>query len=98
MIAVFESKTPYFQINKGQVMNTKPSYSDEAVYYSDSGTPDRHTREQVGTTFTETTDSFLFAGGKDHNILELTDPEEVEAFRAFIENRDDIREIGSLSV
>lgn len=99
MSVTFLSKQPYLQVAKC-LLYPVPEYCDEDTYYSETGEtgepgePVHIERQIVGMGFdSEVKGCYIFQEGEKHNKLTLTNPDEIERMRAFIECRDYIIEL-----
>ena len=88
MSVTFRSKQPYLQVAKC-LLYPVSNFCDEETYYSETGTPVHVIRE----TNSKIEGCYIFQEGEKHNKLTLTDPDEIERMRAFIESRDYIIEL-----
>ena len=93
MSVTFRSKQPYLQVAKC-LLYPVSNFCDEETYYSETGTPVHVIRETVGIGFNSKIEGcYIFQEGEKHNKLTLTDPDEIDRMRAFIESRDYIIEL-----
>ena len=86
MKAIYQSKTAYLQLSKGDVNRCSPVMGQTIVKgkYIETG-------KKVGTVVADGVklDFYVFKEGADHNQLTLTDPTEIKNMRAYIERRHD---------
>lgn len=91
MKAVFCCQRPYYQIARAAVMNRKIEYTEAFDLMAEDGTP-VHIPSRAVESFKELppmqNTSFTFCEGTKHDLLTLTDPEEIIKFRAFYPRLD----------
>lgn len=88
MRAIYKSAKAYLQLSKGDVLRSIPVMGQtyEKGKYLDTG---KTAGVMVRDTENNRLEVYQFCESVDHNRLTLTDPEEINGMRAYIERRHD---------